>query len=436
MRRFEEYVQHLQSLVALPCGSALDELDQALDGQPAAALRRLVPVEILRANGAFFSGETLARRLVEPLVESIDDRSVILDPACGAGDLLLAVAQHFPILNTLGHTLDCWGRRLAGRDIHPEFVAATITRIALAAIRRGATVGSIAQTAASRLVDVRVGSSLDDADVFIRATHVVVNPPFTMMPAPAGCQWAGGSVNTAAVFIERVINGVRPGTRIAAILPDVLRSGARYARWRALVESRFRIRRVDVVGQFAPHADIDVFILVGEVVRSASSLQTHAIWHGARALNKQVSDLFDVSVGALVPYRDQHRGPWRPVVAPASLPPWETVYHVGARRRFAGRVEQGPFVAVRRTSRPGDHARAVATIVAIKEAVVAENHVLVLRPRDGTLRSCKRLLASLRLPETTEWLDQRIRCRHLTVGAVRELPLWDAEESSRDEFRA
>ena len=160
MRRFEEYVQHLQNLVALPNDVALDELDQALDGQPAAALRRLVPLEILRANGAFFSGETLARRLVEPLVDSIDDRSVILDPACGAGDLLLAVAQHLPILGTLAHTLDYWGGRLAGRDIHPEFVAATITRLALTAKRRGALAGHNAETAASRLLDVRVGTAL------------------------------------------------------------------------------------------------------------------------------------------------------------------------------------------------------------------------------------------------------------------------------------
>jgi N-6 DNA Methylase len=425
MRQFEEYVQHLQNLVQAPRVLGLDELDHALDGQPATALRRLVPLEILRADGAFFSGEKLARRLVQPLVESINNESVVLDPACGAGDLLVAIAQHLQIRRTLSHTLDCWGAQLAGRDIHPEFVAATIARIALAAMRRGAKVDRNGQPAASRLVDVLVGSGLDDTGAYARATHVVVNPPFNMMPASPGCSWVAGSVNTAAVFLERVIDRVRPGTHVAAILPDVLRSGARYARWRALVESRLCIRRVEVVGQFAPQVDVDVFMLVGEVVSTASSLQTPTIWHGAREACERIGDLFDVSVGALVPYRDRNRGPWRPVVAPASLPPWETVRRVDTRRRFAGRVEQGPFVAVRRTSRPGDRARAVATILAVKESVVVENHVLVLRPHDGTLRSCKRLLTSLRRPETTEWLDMRIRCRHLTVGAVRELPIWD-----------
>jgi hypothetical protein len=424
MRRFGEYVQHLENLVEMSSILTLDEVDQALDGQPSEALRRLVPIETLRADGAFFSGETLARRLAQPLLQSIDDQSVILDPACGAGDLLLAVAQHLPIAGTLTQTLDCWGGQLSGLDIHPEFVAATITRIALTAMRRGATVGRDTQPA-SQLADVRVGSCLDNAEVFARATHVVVNPPFTMMPASLGCQWAGGSVNTAAVFLEHVIDRVRPGTHVAAILPEVLRTGARYARWRALVESRLGIRRVEVVGQFAPQVDVDVFILVGEVARSICLPQAHATWHGMHAACERVGDLFDVSVGALVPYRDPNRGPWRPLVAPATLPPWETIHRVSARRRFAGRVEQGPFVAVRRTSRPGDNARAVATIVAIKEAVVVENHVLVLRPHDGTLRSCKRLLASLRRRETTRWLDARIRCRHLTVGAVQELPLWD-----------
>ena len=72
-------------------------------------------------------------------------------------------------------------------------------------------------------------------------------------------------------------------------------------------------------------------------------------------------------------------------------------------------------------SRPGDPERALATIVALDEPVVLDNHLLTLTPRHGGLGACQRLLAQLKQPTTTEDLNKRIRCRHLTVSALSDL---------------
>jgi hypothetical protein len=52
-----------------------------------------------------------------------------------------------------------------------------------------------------------------------------------------------------------------------------------------------------------------------------------------------------------------------------------------------------------------------------------------LIPHDLSLESCKELILRLRSMETDEWLNERIRCRHLTVSALNELPWWNGGEN-------
>lgn len=67
--------------------------------------------------------------------------------------------------------------------------------------------------------------------------------------------------------------------------------------------------------------------------------------------------------------------------------------------------------------------RVLATLVALDGPVAVENHLIVLKPKDGRYSTCRWLLKALKSPAVTEWLDIRIRCRHLTVGALGEVPL-------------
>jgi hypothetical protein len=92
-------------------------------------------------------------------------------------------------------------------------------------------------------------------------------------------------------------------------------------------------------------------------------------------------------------------------------------------RQYRGRVYNTPFVAIRRTSRPGHPYRATATIISGKTPVAVENHLIVCQPKNNTLKMCKALLAHLKTAMTNKFLDERIRCRHLTVGAIQEIPV-------------
>jgi hypothetical protein len=123
-----------------------------------------------------------------------------------------------------------------------------------------------------------------------------------------------------------------------------------------------------------------------------------------------------------VQYRHQHKGPWLPFVHARQLPLWERITDLPERIRSSERSFRPPFVLVRRTSRPGDRFRAAGTIITGQQNVAVENHLLVALPKDRTLRSCRALVTVLQHPASSDWLNQRICCRHLTVSALRELP--------------
>jgi hypothetical protein len=81
-----------------------------------------------------------------------------------------------------------------------------------------------------------------------------------------------------------------------------------------------------------------------------------------------------------------------------------------------------PFVVIRRTSSPSDKFRASGTIIAGKKAVAVENHLIVIRPKNSTLKDCNELLKLLKSEQTNNFLNERMRCRHLTVGIVKKIP--------------
>jgi hypothetical protein len=268
-----------------------------------------------------------------------------------------------------------------------------------------------------------MGCGLSDVN-YEDATHLVMNPPFTMAPAHEPCEWASGQVNSAAVFLEHALRRTRPGTRIAAILPEVLRSSSRYRKWRQLVERLARIDRLEVGEQFNRWTDIHVFVLslcVRE--RPATSSERADTWNRPTG-ESRLGDRFAVRIGPVVDYRDPHEGGEHPFIRSRDLPPWGTLFRISRTRRFSGKLMAPPFIAVRRTSRPGDPCRAIGTLVLGEIPVAVENHVICLIPHRGERPRCRAALQNLRDPQSTEWLDQRIRCRHLTVGALAELPWW------------
>ena len=396
---------------------------ECLDGEPGHVLRREEKDVSLRQQGAYFTGTRMAARVANPLSVGSDSLREYFDPACGVGDLLLAIARKLPVGDVLESTIANWGERLAGFDISPEFVRATKARLVLLAAKRCRARPSDASVALSSAFPKIV-----EADFLLRsertrlADAVVMNPPFGYMNAPDDCIWARGRVNAAAVFAERVMRNSLAGTRIAAILPDVLRSGSRYRRWRHLVGGLGLIRGERPLGVFDRWADVDVYLLDYRVHRDETLRSVGAPEAGRSA---GVGKRFKVLVGPVVPHRHAEVGSRVPYIHARSLPAWGECAHIEESRRFDGRLFHPPFVVVRRTSRPDDRKRAVASLVLADQPVAVENHLLVLLPKDGTTSTCRNLMLRLRSDKTDDWINRRLRCRHLTTAVLTDMPWWN-----------
>ena len=431
MQPFSAYVGSIERLAGTSLSSGFDDLQvqtsHALDGGPGEALRQSIDLGIRKSTGAFFSGSDLSDELVDTFAKPIDEDSRILDPACGSGDLLLACSRRFPLAGSLPETLEAWGQQLFGLDLYPEFIRATRARLVLAAASRGRWDASrgLAHTD-SWFPGIRVGDGLAIPEDLRQVTHVVLNPPFNLIKTPEGIEWSSGQVSAAAVFVSHMLSTCARGTYIAAILPDVLRSGTRYQKWRDHVGRQATVRRVSIWGLFDPWADVDVFLLEGSIGGSCGA--SEAPWSGTKEPKgaHTLSSSAEISVGALVPHRHSNRGKWYPYLHAQGLARWGKVNVASLpKKRFKGTVFAPPFIAVRRTSRPGDSGRAVGTVILGDRPVAVENHLIVVTPHDDSLEACEEVLNLLRSDSTDKWLDRRIRCRHLTVRALQELPWRD-----------
>jgi hypothetical protein len=413
---FVPYVERLESLGARP-GVLFDatELSAHLDGEAGRRLRDVLTIEELRELGAFFTGELLAKRLVDLVPH---DRQRYVDPACGCGDLLLAASTRLQVDRSLEKTLVRWNRQLLGRDLVPAFVRATRARLVLAALSRGAVLAADLHRPADLLTNV---TCADGLTVRPRSGDaVLLNPPYGHVPAPAGCEWTSGRTTEAALFLDRILDACSPGTYVAAILPEVLRAGSRYGRFRSVVERRLAVRTIQPAGVFDALTDVDVFLLGGDAGKGR--MIDSARWT-PRVHGPCLGDLCEVSVGALVDYRDPGLGSWHAYLDARGRGRMREV-EPRPRRRFDGTVVEPPFVVIGRTNRPtqGAGPRVRASIVRGERAVAVENHLLVLKPRDHTVRGCRALVRIVESERASEFLDERLRCRHLTVGAVEEIP--------------
>ncbi len=432
MKTFEPYVQNLErlasNLLSLNLLNHQDHLmiENALNGQPSKVLRSLVPVLELRQSGVFFTNRNLADRLASFVVPEIKQGIILYDPACGAGDLLLACARHLPVSEELDTTLSDWNYRLRGADLYQQFIRAAKIRLLLLAIEGGSQLNTPSLNMEHLFSNIQVRDTLSSKEVILDKVCIIMNPPYTMVETPKTCTWTSGLVSQAALFLEKYVREASPGTKIAAILPDVLRTGSRYRKWRECIEQYAKIEEIELAGCFDPLTDVDTFICSLRVGKNVSERDVD--WWTARkdraTTAKRVSDYFEVRVGPVVPHRHKLEGPLYPYIHAHQLPSWQSVEEIAESRNFSGTTFDPPFVVVRRTSRPGDKYRAIGTIIAGESPVAVENHLIVLKPSSNSLEDCFQLLEVLRRPQTNDWLNERIRCRHLTVTAMRDLPWW------------
>lgn len=385
-------------------------------------LRTLLSIDEMREAGSFFTGKKLAELNILNVDLSNDNQSsVVLDPTCGAGNLLIASTSFFNIYPTLSETLNRWGKRLYGFDLYESFIDAAKLRIIFEAINRGAIKDCSLEEAMDYLNNINVRDVMSlDHHALKDISHIVMNPPFSSWESPKTGIWKQGRVNAAGIVLEHVLLHAPKGTKISSILPDVLRSGSRYSHWRKFISKSVNAD-VKTLGRFNPKTDVDVFLLYGEIYESNKEIR----WNERVASDKNtvVSDHFDVRVGPLVAYRDPLEGINAPYIHSKNSPPWSTIDKFTEYRKFNGTLIETPFVVIRRTSSPSDKERVIATLVACPFSKVAvENHLIILKPKSGLLDDCRWLLAKLRSDSVNAYINDVIRCRHLTVGVVKEIP--------------
>jgi len=118
MKAFNPYVWHLEELLLSsvclpPNGNREQMIRAALDGQPSLELRKRVSLDRLRAAAAFFTGSRMARKAIAMAFPTTMPRdAVVLDPACGVGDLLVAFVGRLASSNDLALTLSQWGMHI------------------------------------------------------------------------------------------------------------------------------------------------------------------------------------------------------------------------------------------------------------------------------------------------------------------------------------
>lgn len=420
---YRRYISGLQLLIrsAERCADWDHQVHAALNGQPSLELRRSATLRVRRKYGAYFTGSTLSERLLL-MCSTLGRTGTFYDATCGMGDLLLAAAKRLPLAATLSETLTQWSSQLAGTDLHAEFIEGAKIRLTLLACQRHRIAEAPINIPENLFPHIKVGDGLREESTFRWATTLLLNPPFGRVKAPVGCEWAGGQISEAAMFMETALERVRPRTEILAILPEVLRAGAFSRQWRSRISELAEVHAVEPYGTFDDSADVDVFLL-RLVRRAEGNSKRIKLWPSERErTHTTVADYFEVHVGRVVPHRDPELGPEYPYIHPRCVPPWTVLREFNEVRRYNGVAYQAPFVAIRRTSRPGHPYRATATVIAGKQSVAVENHFIVCKPKDNTLSSCLELMRQLQTDAVNDFLNDRIRCRHLTVGSVGAIP--------------
>lgn len=419
MKDYKPFVEDLKSLVkAFPENKDTDWQEKALrsiNGLASSTLRNLVSLDERRNSGAFFTNTDLGLKVLKSYNLTFGKKVCFYDPACGAGNLLISTKNLYS-----DHLLKKKTQlEFVGTDIHKEFVDAAQLRLAICDLIRNNNPASY-----KYFKSILVKDGLRHNSFYDRATHIVTNPPFNQIDSTGmDIKWASGKVSAAALFIDAIIRNVKPGTDIIAILPDVLRSGSRYEKWRNYVNQECDIYGIKLLGQFDNYADVDVFSILLRKKKQTST-KTKNCWNQITSSSAKISDKFNVSVGSVVDNRDKHAGPKRPYLISKGMEGWTELTQTSLTRQHEGKAISSPFVVIKRTSRHGDNHRAIGILINIPEPVYVDNHLIVLKPTRGGISACKNLMKLLKSKSVDYWIDSQIRCRHLTVKVVSNIPMY------------
>jgi hypothetical protein len=316
--------------------------------------------------------------------------------------------------------------QILGYDLNPILVKATKIRLLLLAKLVSNNLTSISRFEVSKSFKNVIEKNFFNLSIdFQKADIIVCNPPFGSTLASESYKWGTGKIQTAVLFISELLERVPAGQNIFAILPDVLRSGSRYDKWRESIAKIADIIQIKLYGRFDKYTDVDVFLI--HFQKKTTNKIFNAKWT-VISNKEKLGDYFNVSVGSVVPFRLKEVGEDFTYINTKNAVPWKGLNTLTKKIKFNGKNHHAPFVVIRRTSSPSDRNRAVPTLINEFGNFVIENHLFVLSPKDGKLVTCKLLIKKLKNPKTNTWFNKYIRCRHLTKKSILELPWWSENE--------
>lgn len=414
MESYSSYSKNLDLVISNHPERTLENTAFHLNGGASFALKELIDIETIKNSGAFFTPISLAEQTVAMLSYKQIENG-ILDPSCGAGDLLIRCSEKLPIHDTLSKTLGYWGEIIGGYDIHQEFIDVAKKRLVLCALSRGC-INDLNEINYSAIFPKIIKKDFFEVSKIETLTNIVMNPPFNQVTVDKEFEFSSGRVSLAGLFIDHFLNISNSNQNYVAILPDVIRSGTRYKKLRAKIEQKCKINTIEIKGRFSTDADVDVFIVAGELSNNDNLTFAPAVDNDSLS----ISDLASVRVGSVVPHRDREEGEIVDYYTAKDIPNLSPHF---SQRKVKSTTFTPPFIAVRRTSSPSDKKRIIASIIEGKNPVALENHLIAVIPHDSRVATCKKILATLSTNDSVDFLNNQIRCRHLTVTAIKNIPL-------------
>lgn len=367
----------------------------------------------LRTKGVFFSGSDIADKLIA-LLGDINPLDNVIDPCCGIGDLLLAYVKRLPQGPDPQKTVLNWANIVYGNDINKDFVDVAKLRLVMSAFYlcdKRYTIGNCLDVWKDSCFHNLTSLNALDMDINMFKT-ILLNPPFQQEVVKKEYTWSSGRVSMAAVFLYELFHKNKLA-RFAAILPDVIRSGTRYQKFRTSLPA-FDWKSAEIYGRFDKQTDVDVFLI--------TNLQENNVILKRKKSHNTISKYFEVHVGSIVPHRDPVAGEEHYYLTAKNTPRGAELRKFDKKIKSLKQTFKGPFLVIKRTSSPCDAIRCATTLINSKSVFFVENHLIILLPRDKSLETCRKALDYLSSNVCNKFINKTIRCRHLTVSSINNIP--------------
>lgn len=201
-------------------------------------------------EGRHYTPSALGDVLWAEVTRAGPEDGLILDPACGAGALLLQPLRRFVRASSLepAVALDAARRVISGTDLDPTAVWLGNALLAAELLPLWARLPESDRVAFPQLLHVGDGL-VDPGDA---PQVIAMNPPYgrVRLDAAARALWEDslyGHANRYALFLHAAIERVVPGGIVAAVVPTSFLGGSYYQRLRTLIAERAPLERLTFV---------------------------------------------------------------------------------------------------------------------------------------------------------------------------------------------